>query len=952
MQRNNALVAGAAPLLEPSAMKTCVWSVWVGTVLSLSMFAAAAPPVGHRPSKEVSDLLLEHPGVRVHERAGRVNAVFGRPMTAAGTPLAAADAFVDRHIGIFGVGRPDLALKRVDEVGLGKSTVVVYEQTMDGLEVERSALRVLVLNGDPQRVVYANAHLAARPEQGFRPDVLTAEDAARVVSNDPAWAAIQEIGPARLVIWAGEGDEEQPVEAVRAWAFLGVGPGLDAAPIKYTFFVDASNGNLVHARDEILHGTNDVQGSVFGWGSPGLLPDIPANPPALLPMPEIRAQVSGGNNAFTDRMGLFSINNALPGPLSVMASVATGRWVSVSPQQGSLVTGAASGVVPPGPADIVLNPSPTQFTTAQVNAFIAQTTTHNYFRDRAPTFTALDIMVTANVNLTSTCNAFFDSISLSTNFYNEGGANPCVNSAYSSVVAHEYGHFIVNRLGLAQGAFGEGFSDTISMFTYDDQIIARNFRINTGAPIRDPDNANIPYPCPTATTCSVGTSHCCGQILGGTWWEIRKNFGNAYGEPTAIELVRQLHVDWALITAGGIGSNSAHPTTAVEVLTADDDDGNLDNGTPNFQLICAAFAQHNIPCPALALVDFDYPAGQPDAVSPLGTTQMRVVVSPIGGTPVPGSAEIFVSIDGGPFESAPAMQTSPNEYLVTFPAGACLADVNYYLRVQLQGGGFATDPPNAPADTYSTIIATAIAIPVDDDVETLSGWTLGVPGDTASTGQWEWGDPIGTAAQPEDDHTPDPGVNCYFTGQGTIGGTLGEADVDGGYTTLVTPVINLAGVERADISYWRWYSNNTGGSPNADIFVVDITNNGSTWVRVETVGPTGLQTQGGWFFHTFNAADFVALTSTVQVRFIAEDAGAGSLIEAAVDDFKVIVPTCVPPPTCPGDANGDLVVNFQDVTAVLANFGGPGPAGDADGNGIVDFGDITIILVNFLNDCR
>jgi spore coat protein A len=51
---------------------------------------------------------------------------------------------------------------------------------------------------------------------------------------------------------------------------------------------------------------------------------------------------------------------------------------------------------------------------------------------------------------------------------------------------------------------------------------------------------------------------------------------------------------------------------------------------------------------------------------------------------------------------------------------------------------------------------------------------------------------------------------------------------------------------------------------------------------------------------------------------------------------------------CPGDANGDNVVDFNDITAVLANWlndytPGTGP-GDADANFVVDFNDITAVL--------
>ncbi len=61
--------------------------------------------------------------------------------------------------------------------------------------------------------------------------------------------------------------------------------------------------------------------------------------------------------------------------------------------------------------------------------------------------------------------------------------------------------------------------------------------------------------------------------------------------------------------------------------------------------------------------------------------------------------------------------------------------------------------------------------------------------------------------------------------------------------------------------------------------------------------------------------------------------------------------TAPPPPPCPGDANGDGVVDFSDATSVLANWGGPGPAGDADHDGDVDFADITGVLANFGVPC-
>jgi glycosidase len=60
--------------------------------------------------------------------------------------------------------------------------------------------------------------------------------------------------------------------------------------------------------------------------------------------------------------------------------------------------------------------------------------------------------------------------------------------------------------------------------------------------------------------------------------------------------------------------------------------------------------------------------------------------------------------------------------------------------------------------------------------------------------------------------------------------------------------------------------------------------------------------------------------------------------------------TCAPPP-CLGNANGDSIVDFNDINAVLANWLTPGPDGDANGDGAVNFDDITSALSNWLNAC-
>jgi hypothetical protein len=59
------------------------------------------------------------------------------------------------------------------------------------------------------------------------------------------------------------------------------------------------------------------------------------------------------------------------------------------------------------------------------------------------------------------------------------------------------------------------------------------------------------------------------------------------------------------------------------------------------------------------------------------------------------------------------------------------------------------------------------------------------------------------------------------------------------------------------------------------------------------------------------------------------------------------------PAGCPGDTNGDNLVNFADLNLVLGNFGqsGPNVIGDVNHDGVVNFADLNIVLSFFGSVC-
>lgn len=349
---------------------------------------------------------------------------------------------------------------------------------------------------------------------------------------------------------------------------------------------------------------------------------------------------------------------------------------------------------------------------------------------------------------------------------------------------------------------------------------------------------------------------------------------------------------------------------------------------------------------------FSFPDGRPSMTPTSGGT-FKVKITPAEGQSVQDGTPVLFVTEGGMTQQVPLTPLMGDEYLASIPPLACGSEVRYYIQARTSAGLTAREPSTAPSATFSLTVGTSFEVVVTDQFETNTGWTVGGPSDTASSGIWVRAEPVGTSAQPETDNTPDPGAICWVTGNGAPGGSVGAADVDGGITTLTSPVFSaVAQPGLAVVSYARWYSNDQGAEPNSDFMPIEISNNGGTsWVLVESV----TENARAWVTKTFRVSDFVTPTSNMRLRFVARDDSPPSVVEAGVDDFKVSYIDCEPPNDCIGDADGDGDRDFGDIGIILANFGVMGGSGsdpgDSDGDGDVDFADIGITLANFGATC-
>ncbi len=261
-----------------------------------------------------------------------------------------------------------------------------------------------------------------------------------------------------------------------------------------------------------------------------------------------------------------------------------------------------------------------------------------------------------------------------------------------------------------------------------------------------------------------------------------------------------------------------------------------------------------------------------------------------------------------------------------------LEDISYFeLSNQSSNGSIETITVNVYDNDYyyySKSIEILIGEPISyifDDFESNSSWQIGSSTDLASAGVWERAIPNPTyeddnqIVQPNEDHT-DFGNYCYMTENSTNPDNETQSDVDGGATTLFSPIFDLSMYEQALVSYWKWYTNNLGNNPGTDYWKVDVSNDeGLSWTSLENTNLSN----NFWKFKQFLISDYVTLTDKMQFRFIAEDVfndgdvgSGGSLVEAALDDFRISIFENDNQCTL-GDINQDALVNVVDIVLLV-----------------------------------
>ena len=545
-------------------------------------------------------------------------------------------------------------------------------------------------------------------------------------------------------------------------------------------FVDGNDGSPI-ARQSRLHFDGPATGTIL-YHAPLRFPgDAAMDFPAAFATSTI-----DGTPTTADINGVVSW---LSGITSTVVPQAAGTYVAVT-----------DGLSHPVTASLTLDPSgTTTWDVGSVITDIAQTSAYvhaNIVKQYARThfYPNLDyvngvLSVTTNEQNMGTCNAY--STGDDVHFF--PGDDTCQNTgALADVVYHEFGHSLHNNaviqgVGNFESSLSEGLADYDAANITGDPAIGPGFFTN-GDPIRniDPVGSEAKYPDDFVDENAGGDPHSNGLIISGALWDLRKALIISMGEDAAITATNKIFY-------GEMQRAADIPSTFVEALVADDDDGDLDNGTPNQCAIVTAFTPHGLTANTL---------GAPLVGSPTldGLNLTLPISAPASSScppPQPASGVLTWQLRGNAATTGTVnLTTGATNWTATLPTEPDGSVIQYQIAVTLTDGSVIS-LPNNPADPfYETYVGAVTKIYCNDFEVQPTDWTHSA---TTGTDDWQWGTAGGASSGSPDAIVAHGGTHVF-------GIQLGSDGLYQPSTTesLVSPMVSTTGFTNVRLQYYRW----------------------------------------------------------------------------------------------------------------------------------------------------
>jgi Zn-dependent metalloprotease len=166
-------------------------------------------------------------------------------------------------------------------------------------------------------------------------------------------------------------------------------------------------------------------------------------------------------------------------------------------------------------------------------------------------------------------------------YFGEGGSKFRNLALFSDVIYHEYTHGVTHHIygnvneTMEFYAINEGISDYFACSLNEDSMQGDGGMLLNGSEyLRNLDNS-LQYP-----EDKTEEPHDDGRIIGGACWDLRELVGASLADQ--------------LVHLARFGKPLSFIDYGLEILVADDNDGNIYNGTPHSDAIITAFANHGM----------------------------------------------------------------------------------------------------------------------------------------------------------------------------------------------------------------------------------------------------------------------------------------------------------------------------------------------------------------------
>ncbi len=648
---------------------------------------------------------------------------------------------------------------------------------------------------------------------------------------------------------------------------------------QFTSYVDANSGEVLWRFGNLMHAAKEVKVS-------GIIKDKyadAAKESKYFPNQKIRVD---GNIYYTDKDGKLALNTESTDATAYL----DGKYVQVYNVNESISQDnfSLSG------SNVEFSWSDENSTLFERNLYYHTNVVHQYFKTIDPNQNFCDFPIEVSLmSGTGSPNA----MSGGEQIYFINIDNTSAELAGSgSVLYHEYGHSM-NRfhyaasgsnVGMINTACNEALADITSCAILNDSQVGKSvFTSDRNRFIRDVNNDNK-YPDDVESD-----PHYTGQILAGALWDFYKL--------TDMETLNRVSHFAKYETPDDANDGNSFAEWFLACIVADDDDGDLSNGTPHLQELVTAFDKHNI---GISLISGKAFYHKPVGLYTNGNGSYDVNFSFATGTNYEflkslvqvEKAEVVWSHWGSQeFHTVDATINPDGTYSAKIPEQQNGSILKYHVNLTLSSSDDVIQYSSEESFEGGDLLFVGYKTFFEDDFESEKGWVIGEDEDDATQGIWEREIPQEVLFQryqfqPGEDHSEN-GEYCLVTdkyGEDDMAFLYSYAD---GRTTVTSPRIDLSKAFRPVLEYYHWTMianfSNSSHQVGSDFYVSN--DDGLTWTKIDELNKDMMS----WSKRYVDIKKYISdFTNQMRFKVVADgytqSGGELVLLEVLVDDLKIM----------------------------------------------------------------